>query len=571
MLIQALARDASSLVRDVPSMYETKEVHWVVDLAEDGRYLGCVRTTGDSGSSGGKRMMVPTLKRTSGIRPILLADTAEYTFGVGDDSGGTVQQKHSAYVELLQECAEETQLASVEAVLKYVVSVQKNPPKSEIQPREVVTFRVGGSYPMDEERVRAFWSKKAGSLGDSQERECVVCGEIASIPKMTPIHIKGIPGGQRAGTALVSANLEVFESFGLDRAHSCGVCHECAELSAKALNVLLEQDANHFTLGNVVFVFWSSQSSQFNPLAMLREPREEDVKALLRSYESGHKAVLGDEDLSLFNVAALTASGGRVVVRDFYGLSAGEAKRHLAEWFSLLDIADEWGRPGRPLRLGDLVKAASGDSEVTPRLPVQLARAALFRERPLPLWLSAMVVARCKAGVRTKGDRSQRERITRAQAALLKAVEVSRHEGREDYMSVLESSECSPAYLCGRLLAVLDGVQRAAIPNINSTVVDRFFSSACTAPASVFGKLISDSQAHLSKLRKEKPAVAVALEKRLEEVMCGLEGFPLTLSAREQGLFCLGFYHQRAQDRATRTERGNVKPHDSGEQVNERS
>ncbi|MDY6893488.1 MAG: type I-C CRISPR-associated protein Cas8c/Csd1, partial [Chloroflexota bacterium] len=105
---------------------------------------------------------------------------------------------------------------------------------------------------------------------------------------------------------------------------------------------------------------------------------------------------------------------------------------------------------------------------------------------------------------------------------------------------------------CGRLLAVLESIQEeAAKPRkINSTIVDRFYGTASSAPASVFGHLLRGVQAHLGKLRKEKYGSYIALEKRLEEVQSGLSNFPKTLTMEQQGLFALGYYHQRAADRA---------------------
>jgi CRISPR-associated protein Csd1 len=108
----------------------------------------------------------------------------------------------------------------------------------------------------------------------------------------------------------------------------------------------------------------------------------------------------------------------------------------------------------------------------------------------------------------------------------------------------------SVGYHCGRLLAVLEQVQRAAIPGAKATVVDRFFGTASSAPASVFGRLLRGAQPHLARLDRDKPAVHRALQRRLEEVQAQLQGFPSTLTLQEQGLFALGYYHQRAFDRA---------------------
>ena len=44
-------------------------------------------------------------------------------------------------------------------------------------------------------------------------------------------------------------------------------------------------------------------------------------------------------------------------------------------------------------------------------------------------------------------------------------------------------------------------------------------------------------------------------QQRLEQVQEGLTTFPKVLTLQDQGLFALGYYHQRAADRADRTAR----------------
>ena len=117
-------------------------------------------------------------------------------------------------------------------------------------------------------------------------------------------------------------------------------------------------------------------------------------------------------------------------------------------------------------------------------------------------------------------------------------------------MTQLETENRDPAYLCGRLLAVLETVQQAAIPGVNATITDRFFGTASSAPASVFGHLIRGAMAHLGKLRKEKPGTYRALSQRLAEVQEHLTTFPKTLTLEKQALFGLGYFHQQAAARA---------------------
>ena len=119
-------------------------------------------------------------------------------------------------------------------------------------------------------------------------------------------------------------------------------------------------------------------------------------------------------------------------------------------------------------------------------------------------------------------------------------------------MVQLDPDNPSAAYRCGRLLAVLEAVQRLAVPGAKATIVDRFFGTASSAPASVFGRLLRGAQPHLAKLERDRRGAYVALQRRLEEIQAGLpaSGFPRVLTLEDQGIFALGYYHQRAFDRA---------------------
>ena len=54
----------------------------------------------------------------------------------------------------------------------------------------------------------------------------------------------------------------------------------------------------------------------------------------------------------------------------------------------------------------------------------------------------------------------------------------------------------------------------------------------------------------LHTLRTERRGTCEALERKLTEVQAGLTAFPHTLRLDQQGVFCLGYYHQRAAERA---------------------
>jgi CRISPR-associated protein Csd1 len=63
--------------------------------------------------------------------------------------------------------------------------------------------------------------------------------------------------------------------------------------------------------------------------------------------------------------------------------------------------------------------------------------------------------------------------------------------------------------------------------------------------------LDSGSAHHLSKLGKQRPGYRAVLERTLSAIMERMEPatdpFPASLSAEEQALFGLGYYHQRSE------------------------
>lgn len=107
-------------------------------------------------------------------------------------------------------------------------------------------------------------------------------------------------------------------------------------------------------------------------------------------------------------------------------------------------------------------------------------------------------------------------------------------------MALNEQSEYTP-YVLGRLFSVLEGAQQAANPNINSTIKDRFFNSACATPAAVFPILMKLSNSHLRKMEGGKQ---VYWSKQVGELASKLNSFPQSLSLNDQGAFILGYYHQ---------------------------
>ena len=115
-------------------------------------------------------------------------------------------------------------------------------------------------------------------------------------------------------------------------------------------------------------------------------------------------------------------------------------------------------------------------------------------------------------------------------------------------MEYYEPNFPNAAYHCGAWLAVYANLQRAAMGDVNATLVQRFYASASRTPARVFGTLDRMGQVYLGILRKEKRGLDRIYEDKLNAV-CAFFGsdlahcLPTTLNLEGQSYFALG-YHQ---------------------------
>ena len=110
----------------------------------------------------------------------------------------------------------------------------------------------------------------------------------------------------------------------------------------------------------------------------------------------------------------------------------------------------------------------------------------------------------------------------------------------------LDSTRPEPAYRLGRLFAALEKTQEDALPSINATIRDRYYSAASATPRAVFPRLLRTYQHHLSKAAAERGiGLKINRERLVQDICAGLADMPAHLGLEGQSLFALGYYHQR--------------------------
>lgn len=212
------------------------------------------------------------------------------------------------------------------------------------------------------------------------------------------------------------------------------------------------------------------------------------------------------------------------------------------------------GRFPRPISIGSIVQSLLSEN---PNIVRGLLRTAYLGVLP-PSELRFSAVKRLR---NPKIWMESRE--TWRLQALMAAIKLSLFHRKEEAstMKTLNSERNHQAYLCGRLLAILEEAQlRSANFNLNRTLVERYYGAASTSPAATFGGLLRvASMAYF-------PDVGREINILVEEVIDRLDaagGFPKTLTLSEQAEFALGFYHQRALFRAARG-KGKEEKRDKG-------
>ncbi|MFW6456882.1 MAG: type I-C CRISPR-associated protein Cas8c/Csd1 [Planctomycetota bacterium] len=554
MLLQRLAEFHDRIQDElIPRHHKLREIDWIIELTEQGQFKGFIPTQSDEGNF---ELAVPYLRRSGkSPPPYLLIDTPAYVLGLGLDkmSEEKAAPRHEMFCELSRECAQATDNPIVHAVVTFLTdhldeALEECP--QDISASDLIGFSVNGVGPVELGEVQEFWQDKMDKKAANKSKRsghCIICGETQRpIARRHPVELTVGPDRVQ----LITANESAFESYGLKASEIAPVCVICAELYGRALRYLFDSDHHKMRIASTTHVYWTREPEEFNPWNLLEEAQLEDIKELFRA--AFRSKGVPEVDANRFYVLSVSTNTSRLVVRKWRETTVQQVRRNLANYFDMQRIVGPDGADSYfPLRTLALSLGRDFDS-----VPVQAEDALLdcaVDGKPLPNQVLHQAIKRARADADY--------RITRPRAALMRLVFESRRShgliGKEYPMTPeLNTENQDPAYLCGRLLAVMESIQRSAI-GATSTVVDRYFGTASSAPATVFGKLMRGAQNHLSKLRKKDKGAYVALDRQLREICEKLDEFPRTLSLQEQAVFSLGYYQQKAADARGASENAN--------------
>ncbi len=402
----------------------------------------------------------------------------------------------------------------------------------------------------DLEAVRVYWAALRKPSATAQTVRCLVTGNFGVAALKHP-RIKGVPNGNTSDAALVSFNDPAVWSHGWERHANAHISRDAAESCGNALNWLLQtKNRRRLNLSKgTAALFWAKDGQDPGFLLGLGDDPE-SVRAMLEAPQTARRPAIDEPDD--FFTAVVSGAKARTTLRSFVQTSTRAMHTNVLAYLSSIEIErpDRRGARGLyPMRtlLESLCQKGRDGTDVPPGLAVGLYLSAINGSYPPSAILQAAVRRnKAEANWDPKSD-SQRDKWSRfaARCGLIRLHLIHNTHCKEEYTVSLNPNNQQPAYLLGRMLAILDVIQRDVSPRINTTIVDRFYGSASSTPVAVFPTLIRLNRHHLAKLRKEKAWLANRREQLLQEAANGLPIMPRTLNLEGQGLFALGFFHQR--------------------------
>jgi len=410
-----------------------------------------------------------------------------------------------------------------------------------------------------------------GQLLEGKRKRCALCGQtkhpVEDIPHGM---IKKVPGGQARDRALVSYNEPAFESYALKGNENSSICTNCAKTYVEGLNWLLSAGnevvieksrgkektlfryTNRKNFGSdTAIVFWTRDNKKLPEIDQLEAPNPDDVARLIESVTSGIQRDSRYLDPDQFYSFTLSGTAARIAVRDWIETSLYDFRKSIVEWFKDIAIAEYDGElkilKTHYARLYDLARSCQrrnidgnydkNDASLA-RVAAYLWNAAL-KGTSLPLWMLTKALQRA---------RLDKHGVTADRAALIKLI-LNRNDKGDGFMITqgMEEGSKPAAYVCGQVFAKVESIQYAALGDRNAGIRERYFTYAMTSPAAAFGRLFNLNSKHFTKLKNDKPGLAVTLDKELQELCkdIDIKRFPLTFTLEEQGQFAIGYYHQR--------------------------
>ena len=542
-----------------PGWSKTK-ISYALALTPDGSLVRVVPLS--SPSPDGKKM-VPRMiqlpapvRRTVGIMPNFLWDNSSYLLGFdGKNNPQRARDCFASAGELHALLLKDADSPFASAIRNFFASW--DPEHGETHPALTefcddirkggnLVFSLDGRFPAEDGALCRAWQTHYDGAADGEKMRCLVTGQ-ETVPEKVHPAIKNVWGAQSSGASLVGFNAPADCSYEKEQNFNAPVGKYAAFAYTTALNLLLADKDHVRRFGDTTVVYWADQGESVYQAAFSDfldggdKMTDSDLMACMDALALGKPHDFGGVQLQSdkpFYILGLAPNAARLSVRFFlrnsFGAFAANLEKHYQDITVVTDNRSKW--EAIPLRalLRETVNQNSQNKDASPQMAGDALRAILSGGRyPATLYQQTQLRIRAE------------HEVTRGRAGIIKAY-LTRLQNNERYREALtvelnEQTTYQP-YVLGRLFSVLEGLQQRAIPNINTTIKDKYFTSACSTPALVFPTLLNLAQKHLRKLSEGE---RIYFSNQLTDLTGRItETYPAHHSLYDQGVFQLGYYHQ---------------------------
>ncbi|AYB41777.1 type I-C CRISPR-associated protein Cas8c/Csd1 (plasmid) [Brevibacillus laterosporus] len=581
MILQSLYQryiDMSKMSMIDKYYYSTERISFVLEISLDGRLLNILDVRDmERNHLIPIKMSVPQhVGRSSNVKPYFLCDTLEYLLGYIPPKSTNSKEKFESckllHFEILSGTFDEEAQAVIQFYQQWDINqITENPIVQSmtkiLNESGIAVVKVEGSnhYLHDKPIIYEKWIEYQQKLikETSKVGQCLVTGEYSEeIARIHDLPIKGIKNAHSTGASLVCFNQDSFKSYGKDQGFNAPTSYKAVFGYTTALNQLLDSENNCIHhIGDMTTVFWSRTN---------HIEKEQEHACFFRSFIVENKQERSDQDKSLkylferirkgaeiteemktalkipFFVMGLSPNKKRVFIRFFWQGSIEKLLDKCSQHANDLEI-DEYINTEKslPTITNILLETVSKDKKINKdfwksvsSLEGQLL-SSILEGSLYPFSLFAAIVNRINV------DRN----VNSTKAAIIKAylLRYARIYNKPLLQEVttvaLNEQTRDIPYRLGRLFAVLEKAQAEAVggkEKLNRTVKDRYFSSAVRTPGIVFPSLIITADYHMS-----ESTFGFLRERNIQEILEEVDKFPTHLNLQQQGVFILGYYHQK--------------------------
>ena len=531
--------------------FQIKELPFIVEIDEDGNFIQLEDTRVKEGKKKrARKYILPKEEIRTSINAWKVAnilwDHIGYLFGIGEKED-IARRQHQSFIKKIEDVfGSDFEDKGIQALLKFLKrgdfsKLKEQPEWKEIEKIEPsMSFRLKGDDRLIAQRdavikrVREFYKNQT-----ADKIFCPIQGEIDSKAKLHS-KIKGVWGTKNSKATLISFNQSAFRSYNKKKEDNAPLGERAVSAYVTTLNYLLSNEKHTLHMGGVTVVFWAKKDNKLEEnfssfFGVSKEESPERVKEIFKAVELG---VIPESEREIpFYVLGLSPNLARISIRFWYEGSVGDTLDNIFRYFQELKIVKRFKDEPDYLTLGRLLLSTTFEhkfDKVAPNLSGALFNSVLKGTR-YPQMLLPLVITRIRAEI-------SKRPVTYERASLLKAILIRNYK-KEIPMS-LDTTRKDPAYLLGRLFAILEHLQGSAQGSLNASIRERYYATASSTPILVFPVLIRLSNYHLSKLDKE--AKRVWYDKQIASILDMLKEWPTRLDLKGQALFALGYYHQNS-------------------------